>query len=103
MTHVSRESVIKFETASQFTSTIDPDILHDEATLYPCILIATSGCIGEGLDRRDFFVVVCLGFPVSMIDFAQEMGRCGRGRKNDGSEPTDKYHLIGSLRHYVYL
>ena len=50
----------------------------------PRILIATSGCIGAGLDCSDVVLVMRDGFPTSMIDFVQEMRCCGRS--TDGNE-----------------
>ena len=43
-----------------------------------------------------------IGFPSSVIDMVQEMGRCGRGRASITGF-TDDYFLKLSLDGFVYL
>ena len=52
------------------------------------------------------------GFPANILDFSQEMGRCGRGRFNESnfmqsafssSTQIDCYHLIIHVESFVYL
>jgi superfamily II DNA helicase RecQ len=79
----------------------------DNNVFSPRILLATSGCIGAGLDCSQVVLVLRDGFPTSMVDFIQEMGRCGRSRVNDNNEEciqsTDCFHLILSLNSFTYL
>ena len=56
----------------------DPTFLIDNNKHYPRILIATSSYIRGGLDCGDNDLVMRDGFPTSLLDFVQEMGRCGR-------------------------
>ena len=43
---------------------------------YPRILVATSGRIGAGLNSSSVYCVIRDGFPSSILDLIQEMGRC---------------------------
>jgi hypothetical protein len=71
---------------------------------YPRILVATSGCIGAGLDSSDVYTVVRDGFPSSILDFIQEMGRCGRSRHTMIDEPNkDEFQLIVTISSLVYM
>ena len=83
---------------------ISEQILKNEYV--PRILLATSGCIGAGLDSKYVVLVLRDGFPTSMIDLIQEMGRCGRSWnesiENDISI-MDAFHLIISLPSFTYL
>ena len=65
--------------------------------------MATAGSIGTGLDSQDVYSVTRIGYPTSVIDMAQEMGRCGRGRSSSGSAVTGEFHLVLSLNDFVYL
>ena len=70
------------------------------------MLIATSGCIGAGLDCSDVVLVLRDGFLTSMIDLIQEMGCCGRSRPTNNDNIIgihDCFHLIISLPSITYL
>ena len=41
--------------------------------------------------------------PEKLIDSCQDMGRSGRGRKNDGLRPTDFCHFILSMADRAHL
>jgi hypothetical protein len=72
----------------------------------PRILLATSGCIGAGLDSKYVVLVLRDGFPTSMVDLIQEMGRCGRSRNESTANNIsimDSFHLIVSLPSFTYL
>ena len=43
------------------------------------------------------------GFPTSIFEMAQEMGRCGRGRSNNTGTVTDNFYLLLSCDDYIYL
>ena len=75
----------------------------DKNEFYPRILLATAGCIGAGLDSLDVYCVSRIGFPSSIIDMVQEMGRCGRGRFSNIGSSVDSMNLCLSLDDYVYL
>ena len=98
------ESEVKLMSATTFTSNpSNPCENIDTDIFYPRVLIATSSCIGAGLDSSSVYSVVRIGFPTSLLDLIQEMGRCGRNRINDGTNPTDNYYLFLSLRDFIYL
>ena len=75
----------------------------DKNEFYPMILLATAGCIGAGLDSPDAYSVSRIGFPSSITDMVQEMGRCGRGRFSTIGSSVDSMNLCLSLDDYVYL
>ena len=98
------ESEVKLKSATMFTTHINnPRGLVDDSKFYPRVLIATSSSIGAGLDSRDVYSVIRIGFPTSVLDMIQEMGRCGRNRSNDGTDPSDNFYLFISLQDFVYL
>ena len=98
------ESDMKRVNAERFTEEVyNPDEILENNDFYPRVLIATSSCIGAGLDSSAVYSVLRIGFPTSLINMIQEMGRCGRGRTNDGSSPTDLFSLCIKLNDYVYL
>ena len=66
---------VKFLSTVKFTNKeTNPQDLIDNNEYYPCILFATASCIGNGLDLKDVFRVIHVGFPTSSIDCVQEMG-----------------------------
>ena len=98
------ESEVKLKSATMFTTHINnPRELVDGCKFYPRVLIATSSCIGAGLDSSYVYSVIRIGFPTSLLDMIQEMGRCGRNRSNDGTDPSDNFYLFLSLQDFVYL
>ena len=95
---------VKFVSAERFTKVIvNPEELVNNNKFYPRILLATAGSIGAGLDSPDVFSVCRAGFPTSIFEMAQEMGRCGRGRSNDTGTVTDNFYLMLSCDDFVYL
>ena len=66
-------------------------------------MLSTAGSIGAGLDSPDVYAVCRCGFPTSIFDMAQELGRAGRGRANGNGRVTDNFHLFLSLDDYIYL
>ena len=69
-------------------------------------MLATSGCIGAGLDCSDVVLVLRDGFLTSMIDLIQEMGCCRRSRPTNNDNIIgihDCFHLIISLPSITYL
>ena len=98
------ESEVKLISATTFTDeATNPRSIIDNNEFYPRVLIATSSCIGAGLDSSSVFSVIRVRFPTSILDMIQEMGRCGRNRNNDGTEPSDDFFLFLSLQDFVYL
>ena len=98
------ESEVKLVSSTTFTSVIEnPREKIDKNEFYPRVLIATSSCIGAGLDSSFVYSVVRIGFPTSILDLIQEMGRCGRSRLNDGANPSDDFYLFLSLTDFIYL
>ena len=95
---------VKFASVKRFTQVIEnKEELINNNRFYPRILLATAGSIGAGLDSSDVYVVCCAGFPTSIFEMAQELGRCGRGRTNESGTVTDNFHLMLSLDDFVYL
>lgn len=98
------DSEVKFISVKEFTKIRDNyDEIIKNGSYFPRVLVATSSCIGAGLDSSDIYSVIRLGFPTSIIDLVQEMGRCGRKRKYRGNNGSDTYLLLLTLSDYVYL
>ena len=101
------ESEWKFISVQKFTNTTtELNKVVGDNQFYPRILFATASCIGAGLDSKDVRKVIREGFPPSILDFIQEMGRCGRN-VNDMSDnhmgSKDEYKLILSLNEFIYM
>ena len=97
---------VKHHSAQKFTMEMTSDEVQSALKsnqFHPRVLVATSSCIGAGLDCAFVCGVVRIGFPTSILNLAQEMGRCGRNRSNNGSSPTDHFILILTLNDCVYL
>ena len=43
------------------------------------------------------------GFSTNILEMAQEMGQCGRGRANDIGTMTDDFYLMLSCDDFIYL
>jgi hypothetical protein len=98
------ESEVKLMSATKFTEDVEnPNDLIENNKFYPRILVATSSCIGAGLDSSSVYTVIRIGFPTSTLDLIQEMGRCGRNRINDGTNPSDNFHVFVNLNDFIYL
>ena len=98
------ESEVKLVSATTFTADIpNPRDLIDNNKFPPRVLIETSSCIRSGLHSSSVFSVIRVGFPKSILDMIQEMGRCGRTRNDDGTNPTDIFFLFLSLQDFIYL
>ena len=97
----SMEPELKLKHTTKFTApspqSTDIDAFH------PQILLATASCIGAGLDSSDAYAVVRMGFPASINDLAQEMGRYGRRPHNDASSPADTFALTLSLNNFAHV
>jgi hypothetical protein len=79
------------EIATQFGST-------DELHFKPRVLLATAGSANAGLDCPKVRYIIRDGFPTSVQDFVQEMGRAGRW--SGASQETDKYFLVVSIKSF---
>jgi hypothetical protein len=73
----------------------------DRLTFSPRVLLATAGAANAGLDCDSVRVVVRDGFPTSIQDFIQEMGRAGRW--SGASSDSDLYSLIVSVHSFFSL
>ncbi len=95
----------KYVSTQKFTEiTADIQSVVNSNTFYGRFLIATSGCIGAGLDSSEVDSVIRDGFPLNTIDFIQEMGRSGRGICNDSQmRRRGHYELVVNIRSFVYL
>lgn len=101
----NQQTELKFAFTTAFTNTPfngnDPNLNND---IQPRFLIGTSGCIGAGLDAMDVHLVMRIGLSPSLIDFVQEMGRCGRLVSNDNNTTSsDLFSIVFSIHDYVYL
>ena len=84
-----QEAELKFAYTSLFTNEdYDARVSATENILRPRILIGTSGCIGAGLDCSNVHYIYRFGNPPSIIDFIQEMGRCGRNTHRQADVDT---------------
>ena len=98
------ESEVKLMSATTFTSESNNRPNRDNETVFnPRVLIATSSCIGAGLDSSSVYSVIRIGYPTSVLDMIQEMGRCGRNRSNNGENPSDDFYLFLTMHDFIYL
>ena len=75
----NQDTELKYAYTTEFTNTrFINETSYSTEMLCPRYLIGTPGCIGAGLDCDSVSYVKRLGIPASIIDFIQEMGRCGR-------------------------
>ena len=100
--HRDMYSDVKFLLTVKFTTKVDnPEQLISDNEFYPIILIATASHIGNGLDLDKVFKVTHVGFPTSIVDCVQEMGRCGRKERKDG-DLSNEYTLLLNLQDFIY-
>jgi hypothetical protein len=87
------------------TKVVNPKKMIDSNKYFPRILITTSGFIGTGLHCSDIYSVIRDGMPTTVLNFVQEMGRCGRVCvvSADSNHFSDNYTVIVSLSSVVYL
>ena len=98
------DSEWKFVSSQSFTTSNNGNEHINNNKFYPRFLIATSACIGAGLDSNNVKLVVRDGFPCSLMDFIQEMGRCGRGVDlSTGQQQLGTFDLIISIDSFIYL
>ena len=62
-------------------------------------LIDTSGHIRVGLDSNNTCLAVIIWFSPSMLDFAQEMGRCGWSTRF-GEGNMEKHEILVTLEYF---
>lgn len=101
----SLETELKIFYTKEFTKKVNLVETKDNDFFYARFLIGTSGCIGAGLDSDDVKYVIRLGMPTSVMNFIQEIGRCGR-RISTGEEINivqDCALVAFNLMDYVYL
>ena len=97
----NQDTELKHVFTTEFTNTLyitNED--YSTETLCPRFLIGTPGCIGAGLDCTAVVLVKRLGLPTGIIDFVQELGRCGRDLEK---QDQNCYNIIFTLADYVYL
>ena len=95
------KSEVKFVSAERSIEEVDdPESLVNSNKFCPRVLLATAGSIGTGLDSPDVFAVVRMGFPTSIFEMTQELGRFGRGRTGT---VTDHFYVMLSCQDFVYL
>ena len=75
---IKSASIVKFPEERS-----NPMFAIDNDEFYPRVLVAASSCIGAGLDSASAYSAIRIGFPTSILNMVQEMGRCGRTRSND--------------------
>jgi superfamily II DNA helicase RecQ len=72
--------------------------------LDPRILVATSGAANAGIDSADVYLVLRDGFPPSIADLLQELGRAGRRLASLSiAGIIDRYRINISLKSFVSL
>ena len=94
---------VKFASAERSRVNKDPESLINDNKFFPRILLAIVGDIGAGLDSLDVYAVYRAGFPTSILEMAQELGRCGRRCSNEDGIKTDEVHLLLTLDDFIYL
>ena len=95
---------VKYISAEIFTRSIEnSDNLINRNIFFPRILIVTAGSIGDGLDTMDVHSVVRGGYPTSILEILQEIGRCRRGITNSDDNVTDHFHLLLTCYDFDYL
>ena len=67
---------------------------------YQRILFGTPGYLGVDIDSKYILCVFCIGLSTSILDFIQELGRCGR---HEDSNKKDLFFFTFTLIEYVYL
>ena len=95
---------MKLVSAEFVTASVeDPKGFLNQNKFYPRLLLATARSIRAGLDSNNVHSVVQVRFPTSILEFVQEMGRNGRGRRNEDGVATDHVRLVFSCQDVVYL
>ena len=98
----NQETELKYSYTTAFTNTVFPnEEAYLKTKLSPRFLIGTPGCIGAGLDCDYVQLVTRIGIPSGIIDFIQEMGRCGRQPAH--RDEFNSFTLVFTLNDYVYL
>ena len=96
----NQETELKYAYTTAFTNLEFATVESISSTkLCPKFLIGTLGCIGAGLDCDYVQLVTRIGFPTSIIDFIQEMGRCGRQQSHHNDH--NAFAIIFTLNDYV--
>ena len=86
------ESEVKLLSATTFTAdTLNPHNLIKNNKFNLRVLIATLSCIRADLDLSSVHSIIQVGFPISIFDMIQEIGRYERSRNNDGTNLTDEF------------
>ena len=102
--HGDQSPEVKCVSAESFTESVsNPEELINRNKFDTRIILATTGSIGAGLDRLDVYAVCRVGFPTSLFEMAQELGRCDRSRKNESNIATYNFHFFLALDDFVYL
>ena len=96
---------VKCMLAVKFTSKVEtPNEVISKNEYYPRILIVTASCIGNGLDSNEIYNIVHIGFPASLVDDVQEMGRCGQNRHYLIPDETQyTFTVLVNLHDFIYL
>ena len=93
------ESKVKLLSVTTFAADMpNPRDLIDNDRFYTRVLIVASSCIGAGLDSSSAFSVMRVGFPASVIDIIQEMGRYGRTRNGNGTSLIDNFFCFSPCK-----
>ena len=102
-----RDPELKFAYTTSFTNTpFNATSGNENNILQPRYLIGTTGCIGAGLDCLDVHLVIRFGLSTNIINFIQEMGRCGRDNASvntTSSKNIDYFNIIFNVQDFVYL
>ena len=98
---------LKGEITKSFTGCINDveSLTNDDDRFYARILLGTTGCIGAGLDCDDVRLVIRNGVPNSIVNFIQEIGRCGRNREclNQNNTASDHCVLLYNVEDFCYM
>ena len=101
-----RDPTLKFAYSTAFTNkAFDSSISTTNNALRPQYLIGTLGYIGVSLDCSDVQLVLHLGLYTNIINFIQEMERCGQIPNNNQLEPsyTNEFNIVFSIQNFVHI
>jgi superfamily II DNA/RNA helicase len=99
---------LKGEITKSFNGCINDveSLTNDDDCFYACILLGTTECIGAGLDCDDVHLVIRIGVPNSIVNFIQEIGRCGRKNREclkQNNTATDHCVLLYNVEDFCYM
>ena len=97
------ETELKLSCVDSFTSKINKETCDFKNTFTSRIIIDTASYIGDGLDSKEVYEVITIGFLESMLNLIQEMGRCGCDRSKELGVVTDVFVVIININDCIHM